>query len=40
MIEFSDQLSQDNWYLTLATNVLTTYIIRLETNLESNGISG
>jgi len=28
MIEFSDQLSQDNWYLTLATNVLATYIIR------------
>jgi len=21
MIEFSDQLSQDNWYLTLATKV-------------------
>jgi len=27
MIEFSDQLSQDNWYLTLATKVLVTYII-------------
>jgi len=24
MIEFSDQLSQDNWYLTLATKVLVT----------------
>jgi len=28
MIEFSDQLSQDNWYLILATKVLVTYIIR------------
>jgi len=28
MIEFSDHLSQDNWYLTLATNVLVTYVIR------------
>jgi len=28
MIEFSDQLSQDNWYLTLATKVLVTYAIR------------
>jgi len=28
MIEFSDQLSQDNCYLTLATKVLVTYIIR------------
>jgi len=28
VIEFSDQLSQDNRYLTLATNVLATYIIR------------
>jgi len=28
MIEFSDQLSQDNWYLTLATKVLVTYSIR------------
>jgi len=27
MIEFSDQLSQDHWYLTLATKVLVTYII-------------
>jgi len=27
MIEFSDQLSQDNWYLTLAT-VLVTHTIR------------
>jgi len=35
MIQFIDQLSQDNLYLTLATNVLVTY-----TNvLESNGIS-
>jgi len=25
MIGFSDQLSQDNWYLTLANKVLTTY---------------
>jgi len=24
MIEFNDQLSQDNWYLTLATKVLMT----------------
>jgi len=28
MIEFSDQLSQDKWYLTLATKVLVTYAIR------------
>jgi len=28
-IEFSNQLSQDNWYLTLATNVLVTYTNRL-----------
>jgi len=28
MIEFSDQLSQDNLYLTLATKVLVTYTIR------------
>jgi len=28
MIEFSDQLGQDNWYLTLATKVLVTYTIR------------
>jgi len=28
MIEFIDQLSQDNWYLTLATNILVTYTIR------------
>jgi len=27
MIKLNDQLSQDNWYLTLATNVLATYII-------------
>jgi len=26
--EFSDQLSQDNLYLTLATTILETYIIR------------
>ena len=25
MVEFSNQLSQDNWYLTLATKVLVTY---------------
>jgi len=29
MIKFSDQVTQDNWYLTLAINVLVTYIIRL-----------
>jgi len=28
MIEFSDQLSQDNWFLTLATKILVTYDIR------------
>jgi len=28
MIGFSDQLSQDNWFLTLATKVLETYAIR------------
>jgi len=28
MIEFSDQLSQYNWYLTLATKILVTYTIR------------
>jgi len=28
MIEFSDQITQDNWYLTLATKILVTYVIR------------
>jgi len=28
MIEFSDKLSQDNWFLTLATKILVTYGIR------------
>jgi len=28
MIKFSDQLSQDNWYLILITKVLVTYTIR------------
>jgi len=28
MIEFGDQLSQDNWYQTLVTKVLVTYTIR------------
>jgi len=28
MIEFSDQLSQDNWYLILATKILATYTTR------------
>jgi len=28
MVEFSDQLSQENWYLTLVTKVLVTYTIR------------
>jgi len=28
MIEFSNKLSQDIWYLTLATKILVTYIIR------------
>jgi len=28
MIGSSDQLSQDNWYLTLATIFLVTYTIR------------
>jgi len=28
MIEFSDQLSQNNWYLTLDTKDLVTYAIR------------
>ena len=28
MIIFSDQLSQDNWYLRLATKILATYIIK------------
>ena len=28
MIKFSDQLSQDVWYLTLATKILVTYTIR------------
>jgi len=28
MIEFSDQLAQNNWYLTLTTKVLVTYAIR------------
>jgi len=27
MIEFRDQLNQDNWFLTLATKVLVTYAI-------------
>jgi len=29
MIEFSNQLSQDDWFLTLATKVLVIYTIRL-----------
>ena len=28
MIELSDQLSQENWFLTLTTKVLVTYVIR------------
>jgi len=28
IIKFSDQLNQDNWYLTLAIKVLVTYVIR------------
>jgi len=28
IIKFSDQLSQDNWYLTLSTKVLVTYTFR------------
>jgi len=28
MIKFNDQLSQNIWYLTLATKVLVTYTIR------------
>jgi len=28
MIEFSNQLSQDNWYLTLNTKILAAYTIR------------
>jgi len=28
MNEFSDQLSQDSWYITLATKILVTYAIR------------
>jgi len=28
MIEFSDQLSKNNWYLTLATKILVTSTIR------------
>jgi len=28
MIEFTNQLSQDNWYLTLVSNVLLTYTIK------------
>jgi len=28
IIQFSDQLSQDNWYPTLVTKVLVTYTIR------------
>jgi len=28
MIEFSDQLSEYNWYITLATKVLVTYTTR------------
>jgi len=27
IIEVSDYLSEDNWYLTLATKILTTYIL-------------
>jgi len=27
MIKFNNQLSQDNWYQTLTTKVLITYII-------------
>jgi len=28
MVEFSDQLSQDNWYISLATKILVSYTIR------------
>jgi len=28
MIEFSDQLNQDNWYVPLATKILVTNTIR------------
>jgi len=28
MFEFSDQLNQNNWYLTLATKVLVNYTIK------------
>jgi len=28
MIELSDQLSQENWFLTLTIKVLVTYVIR------------
>jgi len=27
MLEFSDQLSQDNWHLTLVIKILVTYTI-------------
>jgi len=27
MIEFSDQLSQDSWYLTLVTNLVTKTLV-------------
>jgi len=48
MIEFSNQLTQNNWYLILATKILVTIPLdsklvsnnKLETNLESNSISG
>jgi len=33
MIEFSVQLSQYNWYLTLATKILVTYTIRFKISI-------
>jgi len=38
MIEFSNQLSQDNWYLTLITKVLDTYTIIFKISLYLNYI--
>jgi len=42
IIKFSDQLSQNNWYISLTIKIdskLVSYLIKLDTNLESNSIS-
>jgi len=38
MIAFSDQLSQDNWYITLSTKILVNYIISYQLTIISFGL--